>query len=67
MLRVMKRYKPDLKAGFSDLRTVGKVLMASFFAIIVWPGDDKHAFVGWMFLLTGVVLYLVGLHKVEET
>lgn len=63
----LNRYKPDLKEVTSDLRTVGKVLIASFFAIVIWPGDDKHVFIGWLFLVPGVVLYLVGLHKVEDS
>lgn len=67
MLKWVKRYKPDAPELLKDLRTVGKVLIASFFAIVVYPGDASNLALGWYALAGGLGFYLVGLHKFGVT
>lgn len=67
MLKLLKRYKPDANEVLKDMRTVGKVLIASFFAIVVYPGDASNLALGWYALAAGVTFYLIGLHKLGGT
>lgn len=64
MLKWVKRYKPDVNEVLKDMRLFGKVLFASFFAIVIYPGDATNIALGWYALAGGIGFYLVGLHKV---
>lgn len=65
--RKTKSFNPDVAELRKDLRTVGKVLIASFFAIVVYPGDERNLVLGWAFLVSGLVLYALGLHKFGDS
>lgn len=64
--KIVQLYKPDKAGLFADIRTLGKVLAATGFAILVYPGDGKHVPIGIACAVVAVIVYAVGLHKVED-